>query len=252
MLDTMFKKGPIRVVRYLDRQRRRWKFDHAMRRFMQCLEPADASLDLLHDLVHGWNNPWSAQEEYIQAFLRSARQAPGPILECGSGLSTILLGAVAQRTGNRVWCLEHDLDWSLKLRRCLNRYSIDSVEICLTEIVDYGSYCWYAPPLRELPNDFALAVCDGPPGTTPGGRYGFLPVMSSRCRPGCEILLDDANRPSEQEVLERWAGELATSFAIEGEVKPYGRLWIRDQKSEVLWTRDQRSEVRGQKLTSDL
>ena len=51
MLDTMFKKVlPIRVARYFDRQRRRWKFDRAMRQFMRCLDPADASLDLLHDL----------------------------------------------------------------------------------------------------------------------------------------------------------------------------------------------------------
>jgi hypothetical protein len=236
MLDTIFKKAPVKVARYLDRQRRRWTFDRAMRQFLQHLDSAEISLDLLHDLVHGWNNPWSAQEEYIQAFLRSARSAPGPILECGSGLSTILLGAVAQRTGNRVWCLEHDRDWSLKLRRSLDRYLIGSVEICLSAIVDYGSYSWYAPPLGELPNDFALAVCDGPPGTTPGGRYGFLPVMGSRCRPGCEILLDDANRLSEQEVLERWARELGTSFAIEGEVKPYGRIWMNSQRSEGLCT----------------
>ena len=152
--------------------------------------------------------------------------APDSILECGSGLSTILLGAMAQRSGNRVWCLEHNLDWSLKLRRALDRYSIGSVEICLTEIIDYGSYSWYAQPAREMPDDFALAVCDGPPGTTRGGRFGFLPVMASRCRPGCEILLDDANRLSEQEVLEKWARELGTSFAIEGEIKPYGRLQI--------------------------
>jgi hypothetical protein len=222
MLGTMLKKAPVKVARYFDRQRRRWLFDHAMRRFLQ--GPDDASLDLLHRLVHGWNNPWSAQEEYIQAFLRAAQRADGPILECGSGLSTILLGALAQRTGNRLWCLEHDLDWSLKLRRSLDRYAIDSVEICLTEIVDYGAYSWYAPPLSRLPNDFALAVCDGPPGSTPGGRYGLLPVLGTHCRPGCEVLLDDANRLSEQEVLERWARELGTTFAIEGDVKPFGHL----------------------------
>ena len=224
MLSSTLKRVPINVGRYFERQRRRWIFDRAMREFKQCSREADAPPDVLKDLVYGWNNPWSAQEEYIQAFLHAAWQAKGPILECGSGLSTLLLGVVAQRTGNRVWCLEHDPIWLAKLRRALVHYGIESVNVCLADIVSYGSYSWYAPPLDRLPSDFALAVCDGPPGTTPGGRYGFLPIMGDRCRPNCEILLDDAHRFSEREVLERWARELGTSFSIEGETKPFGRM----------------------------
>jgi predicted O-methyltransferase YrrM len=226
MLVNALRTAPEKVVRYLDRQQRRWKFARAMRRFLLALDEPDVSLDLLDELVANWNNTWSAQEEYIQAFLRGARQAQGPILECGSGLSTLLLGAVAERTGQRVWSLEHEPVWLDKVERALARYGINSVTLCLSPLIDYGPYSWYEPPLNQMPGDFALIVCDGPPGTTRGGRYGALPVMKSRCRPGCTILLDDAIRPSEQVVLERWASEVGAPFAIEGETKPYGRVTL--------------------------
>jgi hypothetical protein len=224
MLTSTLKDVPSKVGRYLERQRRRWIFDRALAKFKLCHDDGDVPPDLVKQLVYGWNNPWSAQEEYIQAFLTAAGNAPGPILECGSGLSTILLGVVAQRNGNQVWCLEHNPAWLAKLRRTLARYAIDSVNVCWADIVGYEGYSWYDRPAAGLPRDFALAVCDGPPGTTPGGRYGFLPVMRDYCRPGCQILLDDAGRPSERDVLERWARELGASFTIEGETKPFGRL----------------------------
>jgi len=230
MLAAVLKSAPKRISRFFDRQRSQRRlsvFDRALRRFMNAPIDGDLPFPLLKDLVYGWDNTWSAQEEYIRAFLRAARQARGPILECGSGLSTVLLGAVAQRTGNRVWSLEHDPLWLEKVRKTLSRHAIDAVTLCLANIVSYGPYSWYAPTLHRLPRDFGLIVCDGPPGTTPGGRYGFLPVMRSHCRQGCEILLDDAARPSEHSVLEKWAIEMDTSFAIEGEMKPFGRLAMR-------------------------
>ena len=226
MFVNALRSTPGRISRYLDRQHRWWKFDRAMRRFVGSLAGPDLSLNLLGELVANWNNTWSAQVEYIRAFLQAARQAPGPILECGSGLSTLLLGAIAERTGQCVWSLEHEPAWLDKVERSLARYEINSVTLCLSPLIDYGPYAWYEPPLSKMPVDFALIVCDGPPGSTRGGRYGALPVMKSRCRPGCTVLLDDASRPSEQVVLQRWAAELGAPFAIEGETKPYGRVTL--------------------------
>ena len=62
--------------------------------------------------------------------------------------------------------------------------------------------------LPPLPRDFGLVVCDGPPGTIQGGRYGLMPVMGEYLRPDCRILLDDTNRRKEKELIERWAGEM--------------------------------------------
>ena len=101
--------GQSRIARALDRriQKRyqRFLFWRAMRRFTRGLWQESRAIDhgVLSELVQGWGNKWSAQHEYLAACLEHARDADGPILECGSGLSTILLGTVAQATGNSVF-----------------------------------------------------------------------------------------------------------------------------------------------------
>jgi len=58
-----------------------------------------------------------------------------------------------------------------------------------------------------ISKSFSLIVCDGPPGNSKGGRYGLLPIFGDRMTPETRILLDDADRPGEQEVLDRWKQE---------------------------------------------
>jgi len=201
---------------------RRW-----MKRLLVLDDPADPPERVIQGLVAGWGNrKMSALEDFISAALLHARQTDGPILECGSGLSTVLLGLAADRAGRRLFSLENDSFWAEKVRGILRRYGISSVEVLASELRSYGAYSWYDPPFDALPKDFSLVVCDGPQGTTPGGRYGLLPLMRAHLRPGCIILLDDAHRPAEREIGARWARELGTSFTIEGSKKPLIRLAV--------------------------
>jgi hypothetical protein len=186
--------------------------------------PDDAivPITVLSDLIYGWGNEGaSVKHEYASAFIQHTRSADGPILECGSGLSTILLGLVAERNGNKVWSLEHNPFWAEKVRSTLERYDIRSVELCETKLRDYGPYWWYDPPKDTMPNDFSVVVCDGPQGRTPGGRYGMVPIMKPYLRPCCIVLLDDAGRSEERKIVTRWAEELGTSYRILGSEKPF-------------------------------
>jgi len=185
----------------------------------------------ISDLLHGWGNEsFSPGEEYIRGCVSSALTADGPILECGSGLTTLLLGAVAQRSQTEVWTLEHDQAWSRRVTRVLSRYGIRSVRICLSPLRDYGEFTWYAPPLEAMPSRFSLVVCDGPPGDTPGGRYGLVPIMKERLTTGCKILLDDAVRTEERSIAARWALELRTDYAVHGSTAPYIELGVPSER----------------------
>jgi len=68
-----------------------------------------------------------------------------------------------------------------------------------------------------MPEAFSLVICDGPPGTTKGGRYGLLPVLDKRLPPGATILLDDAGRPAETELIRRWENEAHFKTEIRGD-----------------------------------
>lgn len=194
---------------------------------------ARAGNPTLIDLTYGWGNvSWASNPEYLADCIDHALTTPGPILECGSGLSTILLGAVARIGGQTLWALEHQAEWGAKVRRVLRRYKLDCVTLSVTPLKDHGEFCWYDAPLESMPRDFALVVCDGPPGHTKGGRYGLLPIMRPGLRPGCVILLDDTCREEEVAIARRWEAELNTSFSVRGVMTSHIRMTIPEPKVE--------------------
>lgn len=162
----------------------------------------------LSELITGWSNEgYAANLEYLEAVAKSCVTTEGPILECGSGLTTILLGTLCARRKIEVWSLEHSVEWQDRVGKELKRYGISTVHVCASPLVEYGEFVWYSAPMTQMPKQFSLVICDGPPGTTKGGRYGLLPVMGSRLPPGSTILLDDAGRPGEKELIKQWEDE---------------------------------------------
>ena len=164
--------------------------------------------EVLNDLLVGWGNEgFAAQTDYLEEVSRQSARTSGPVLECGSGLTSIVIGLLAGRRGIKTWSLEHFPEWQARVAGVLERFEIPNVQICSAPLGNYGEFDWYDAPLALMPEEFQLVVCDGPPGSTAGGRYGLLPVMGERLRAGSVILLDDATRPGEVEVLQRWANE---------------------------------------------
>ncbi len=193
-----------------------------MRKFRSLKGRIGKNSEIFTDLIYGWGNEgWSALGEYLHACIDQTRESNGPILECGSGLSTILLGIICQETDNRLWTLEHDQKWADKVKSILEKHKIDSVHLCVAPLINYGDFSWYTPPTDSMPKNFSLVICDGPPGDTPGGRYGLLPVMKDHFTQSCVILLDDGARQDEKSIAERWSSTENGSFVIRGTEKPY-------------------------------
>jgi len=181
----------------------------------------------LQQLIYGWNNDgWSASVEFMHEMMARAAQARGSILDCGSGLSTVLLGLVAERTGSTVWSLEHQAFWAGRIAASLARHDVRRVHVCHAPLRSFGAFDWYDVDAAALPTDIALVICDGPPEDTRGGRYGLLPVMRHHLAPGCVILLDDAARAAERRVLDQWARELGTTYRVAPGAKPFAQLVV--------------------------
>jgi len=186
-----------------------YAFARAMHRLRRLPPGEVSSLALLGTLVRGWGNPnFVALPEYLHEVAERCASATGPVLECGSGLTTLVAGALAAPRGIEVWALEHDPAWFERTRAAVERWKLPNVHVLLAPLRDYGDHAWYDVPLDVMPVRFSLVVCDGPPGTTKGGRYGLVPLLRDRLAPHCVILLDDASRPGERAVLERWREEL--------------------------------------------
>ena len=196
------------VRRTYERALAKQVFRRAMRELKALPEGVKPTRSLLSDLQSGWGNEsFAARTDYLEEVAARALAARGPILECGSGLTTILLGWLAGRRGIETWSLEHMPDWHARMSTTLQRYNIPNSHISLAPLREYSEFSWYDPPLTNLPASFYLVICDGPPGTTPGNRYGLLPVLGDRFHRDSVILLDDSNRPAEEAVLNRWSTE---------------------------------------------
>jgi Methyltransferase domain len=166
----------------------------------QALQPA-----MLRRLRWAWANPNSASVEYLSAVGEAAAAAKGPILECGSGISTVVVGVVARRAGNALISLEHSAWWSRNVRWSLKMAGVTEIDYRIRPLRFYDGYDWY--DAGALPSDIALVICDGPPATSRSGRYGLMPLLNDHLAADARVFLDDYDRPSEVAVVKRWSDE---------------------------------------------
>lgn len=142
-------------------------------------------------------NPWGAETDFLRIAILLARKSPGPIIEAGSGLSTILMAAA--RPDLKVWCIEHDPMHSLKLQQMSREADVFNIAVVETGIKDG----WYdlSEDIEAIPKTFGLGLVDGPPRLL-GDRMGFFETLGDRCS---IIMADDADDWSYKEKLRIWA-----------------------------------------------
>lgn len=149
------------------------------------------------------------------------------VVELGSGTSTVLLARVLRQRwpggGYRHVAVEHDAAWAAWVDDQLAREGLGTGSTVLHAPLTpppsgVQGLSWYEPAALSRGLDLALdgdridlLVVDGPPADTPEkvlARYPALPVLADRLSPGATVVLDDIERPGEQEVRRRWADEL--------------------------------------------
>lgn len=152
---------------------------------------------------------------------------PKCILELGSGSSTILIARTLQlldiqSTEHLVVDHEkHYLDLTQENAR-LNSLT-DGIKFIHCPLEKYESLdkIWYGGLTDKLVNNkIDLLIIDGPPGPLqPLSRYPALPLLLPYLSEHCTILLDDAIRDDEKEIVKLWLAENAEfthSLSIEG------------------------------------
>ena len=167
---------------------RNWHRSVVFRRALDkfCADPeriAQSPGRVFAELAYGWGNEaWSATSDYLEACLKHAMEARRPILECGSGLTTIVLGRLAEAIGTTVCSLEHEAHWAARVQRVLDQRRIRAANVVVTPLRSYGDFDWYDIDPTAIPDSFGLVVCDGPPSTT---RGEIVMAWFRSCGRGC-------------------------------------------------------------------
>jgi len=184
------------------------------------------SKELIQKLVYGWGNQgFSAQINYIDTCIKSAVSTEGLIFECGSGLSTILIGIIAKKQGRKMVSFEHIDFWANRIQKELDQNNLNNNQIFVRQLKDYGNYAWYNTDGLEF-DKIGLCICDAPPGDTKGGRRGFLYLFKDQLLPGAVVLVDDTIREDERNMITEWEQIKPMSVEFKGDFDPHAILTI--------------------------
>ena len=195
------------------------------------------------DLIDSSNtrlDDWAMQRgalAELDAFL--VREMPERVLECGSGLSTLLLGRYARATGATVTALEHQPRYYDRTKQWLAAEGLrENVDLRRVGLEQYDGDPWY---MAALPDNIDFALIDGPPEST-GGRARTFYEIYPHLRPDgrWHVWLDDAHRPSEAQAVADWTDH---HFNVSARVLNIGRGLA--QLSGTLAAYDARTKLIG-------
>lgn len=197
------------------------------------MSAAEADGLLAADL-HAWNvlSPLLVQGGYVPWTTGSMRPAGlvavcnqivhagrTRIVECGSGVSTVLLARLLRERGaGALVALEHDAHWAELVREQLRREGLETIARVL-HVPLTGEPPWYGGPgLDEVPAEVDLLLVDGPPAFDPGHDARRAPALgwfAERLVEGATVILDDIDRPGELQVIAGWEESTDWRFAID-------------------------------------
>lgn len=163
---------------------------------------------------------WAASPDFaLLVATRLAEHRPERVLECGSGVSTIVAGLTLRRNGRgTLVSLEHDEAWAERTRAMVRRQGLeDVVRVVHAPLASWSvgeeEERWYGTEGLSPDDRFDAVIVDGPP-EPPADRHPVLPVLRDRLSPGAVVLVDDAGRAAGSRDLRRWSEEVP-GLAIE-------------------------------------
>lgn len=168
---------------------------------------------------------WAASPDVLRLLVRLIdRHRPELVVECGSGASSVWIGYALRRAGTgRLVAVEHEARYAELSRDLVAAHGLDDVvevrHAPLTEVKAELAGTEPDGPVESAPlwydlsrlNDLdriGLLFVDGPPQATgEQARHPAVPALLPRCTADAVVVLDDADRPDERALGDRWIAE---------------------------------------------
>jgi predicted O-methyltransferase YrrM len=168
---------------------------------------------------------------------------PKMVLETGSGVSTLIAAySLKERDCGRIISLEHDDIYARKSARNVFLHDLQDVSkvvYCpLKEVGIHGKqWLWYdLSPIEDM-KSVDLIIIDGPPCSIDKmARYPALPMLFDKLDDEAVILIDDASRKGEGEIIELWLKEFSCLTCE----------WIETEKGAVILRKNSKKNMRSE------
>lgn len=137
------------------------------------LREGRATEDDYNEISRYPGNNYTADAGVVALVAGVARMCQGPIIETGSGMSSIVMAA---STGQLVYSLEHLEQYAAQTLAWAEEAGVANLGLCRAPLKDG----WYDVEAFDLPAKFAFGFCDGPPRMY-GTRMRFFETFGERC-----------------------------------------------------------------------
>lgn len=139
---------------------------------------------------------------------------PKNTLSLGSGISDLIIAYCIEKTGSgRLVSLDHDDKFARETQANLEKHQLSKYgQVFYAPLkkhqIKNEDWLWYDIDGLIIEDGIDLLIIDGPLGKTQAlARYPALPLLNKKLSNNVTIILDDANRTDEKEIIDRWIEE---------------------------------------------
>lgn len=158
---------------------------------------------------------WAMDPESVLALVQLlTERRPGLVVELGSGASTVWIAMALRQIGSgKVVSYDHLPEYAAITRKALEHAGLQQwAEVREAPLTDTRigdeTFSWYGLDAGATQAQIDVLLVDGPPGSTgPLARYPAVPRLVRSLREHALVIVDDAARHDEEEMVERWIRE---------------------------------------------
>lgn len=156
---------------------------------------------------------FAAPARVLKAAWEMAHEVKGPILECGSGVSTLVMGIALTRLNSPYFLhsLESDLNWVERVGGWLQRYGVMNSNVYYCPLIPHERGKWYDADPEGFPEPFDGVFVDGPPRVLNqqiiSERSVLWDVLGEKIKAARSWVIDDVSTPHERRVVEQYTGD---------------------------------------------
>ncbi|WP_066558824.1 class I SAM-dependent methyltransferase [Croceicoccus bisphenolivorans] len=167
----------------------------------QLLNRVDLPEDALPNL-----GSWKADTFFLHRIVATIEELrPATVVELGAGASSLVCARALQLNGGgRLHSYDQHAQFVSATREWLDDFGV-TAQIRHAPLGAQGGDwpgAWYE--LSDVPASIDLLIIDGPPWAVHPFVRGAAEILFDRLSPGAVVLLDDAARPGERLVAQRW------------------------------------------------
>ena len=159
-------------------------------------------------------NDYSASPDFLYKITEIIEKyKPELIIEAGSGVSTLIASYSLKKYNSKgqIISLDHDKKYSNFTKNEIVAHELEKYsKIIHAPLIEYSNYKfrWYNIEKMANIKKIDLIIIDGPPSKLyKFARYPAIPLLLNNMSDEAVIILDDARRKTEQEIIKKWKKE---------------------------------------------